>query len=151
VYWNHPTPNENAMAKRQNLEERFLELRMEGKTYQAISEELGVSKQSLFNWSKDRNISDLLKFAHLCRLQAIARKYQISREAKLESFGRFIQSCMAELETRNLAEVPTEKLFKVVLELQKQVQTIVPKPHHFEPLAIFGMGVNEDFDFDVLD
>ena len=136
------------MAKRHELEERFLEMRLQGKTYQAISEELGVSRQSLFNWAKDQSVNDLMKFAHLSRLQVIAQKYQLNREANLERHGKLLARCLEELENRELSKVPTEKLVKIVLGIQKQIQGLVPQPEKFQD-SVFDLRENNEFIFDV--
>lgn len=139
------------MAKKAELSERFLELRLEGKTYEVISEELQVSKQSLINWSKDPALQDVLKFGKMMRLQAILDKYQMTREASLEKLCLLANKCLEEISKRDLSELPTDKLAKVFLSIEKQIANVAPTPVLFEDENPFGAFPIHRFSFDVFE
>lgn len=139
------------MSKKAELSERFLELRLEGKTYEVISEELQVSKQSLINWSKDPDLKDVLKFGKMMRLQAILDKYQMTREASLEKLCVLAKKCLAEISKRDLSELPTEKLVKVFLSLDKQIDNVAPSPVLFRDEEPFDPIPIKYFVFDVFE
>lgn len=130
---------------------QFLEMRMEGKTNDEIAAELGVSRQTLFNWSKDRNVSDLMRFAHMARLQSIAKKYQLNREAAVEFHGIFLQKCREELETRNLDDLPTEKLWNLFVEVKHNARSKFLSPQTFSDPMDFGINLGENYVIDPLD
>lgn len=141
------------MAKKPQLAERFMELRLSGKTYQAISEELGVSKQSLIEWSKDKKISEALDFGKLVRFQELIRKYQLHREASISRYAEIVNKCMEELEGRDLTNLSTEKLVKMLLLLHKKLEEGIPEPQIFKDPPFFSAGLDSQnsFSFDILD
>ena len=139
------------MSKKAELSERFLELRLQGKTYEVISEELQVSKQSLINWSKDPALQDVLKFGKMMRLQAILDKYQMTREASLEKLCLLANKCLQEISKRDLSELPTDKLVKIFLSMEKQIASVAPKPVLFEDDEPFSTFSIHRFAFDVFE
>lgn len=97
-----------------DIKERFIELRAQGLSFDTISKELGVSKQTLINWSKDfQEEIENLKTAHL---EALQEKYRLSREKRLEMFAKKLEAIENELKKRDLSEVPTQKLLELYLK-----------------------------------
>lgn len=138
------------MSKKAKLEDRFLEMRIQGLTYEEIAQTLEVSKQTLINWSKDDDFQEQLDIAKMTRLQAIVQKYQLNREANLQRYGKLMERLNQEIEKRDLSELPTDKLFKMLHEVEKKALENVPLPMKFGD-SPFEMILGESFVFDVLD
>ena len=70
----------------QKKKEKFLELRIEGETYESIAKELSVSKQTLINWSKEKEIKDAIEIARSIRFQSILKQFKATKKDKIEFY-----------------------------------------------------------------
>lgn len=110
------------MKKDTETQEKFMELRAQGWTFQRIAEELGVSKQTLINWSKD--LKEELETRRALELEALAERYWLTREKRLELYGKRLEAVNEELERRiekgdlkSKAQFSTAKLFALMVQL----------------------------------
>jgi len=92
----------------------FIEKRAAGFSYDAISRELGVSKQTLINWSKD--LSFQIQNARALRLDELAQRYAVAKEKRIEAFGQRLAAILAELDKRKLEDLETDKLLQLALK-----------------------------------
>lgn len=103
--------------KDQDTKNRFIELRAKGLSFSRITQEVGVSKQTLINWSKDLQLEiDNLK---RIELEALQEKYFLTAQKRLELFGEKLTAVKEELDKRELSDIPTEKLVDILLKLDK--------------------------------
>ena len=93
---------------------KFIELRATGLTYNAIAEELGVSTRTLIRWSKD--FQEEIANLKATELEALQEEYYMKKEKKITLFGEKLKDLINELSKRDLSEVPTEKLFDLMIK-----------------------------------
>ena len=100
--------------------ERFVELRASGMSYDRIAKEIGVSKQTLINWSGALSV----EIANLKAVEweALLEKHMASREQRLKRFTKVLNQVSAELDKRDLASIPSEKLLEVFLKFNAAVK-----------------------------
>ena len=98
----------------QEIKEKFIELRAKGNSFDKIAQELGTSKQTLINWSKElkHEISNLKEIER----EALQEKYFLSKAKRLEMFGSQLEALKNELGKRDLSTVSTDKLFELSLK-----------------------------------
>lgn len=102
--------------------ERFIVLRGKNWSLDRIGKEIKVSKPILIKWEKDfeEEVSNVRAF----EFEALQEKYNMNKTHKIQSYGEFLKKIDAELDSRDLAEVRTDKLLdmrlKVSLELDKE-------------------------------
>jgi transcriptional regulator with XRE-family HTH domain len=111
--------------KDNETKERFLELRAQGLTLAAIAEKLGVSKTTLVNWQ--RNFEEEIDNLRALELEAMYDKYHLSTRKRVEFFGNTLSRIQQELETRELSEIPTEKLFAMYAHFYREAQHALPE------------------------
>lgn len=99
--------------KTQAERERFVELRAEGRPFAYIAQQLGTCKEVLIRWS--RELEAEVANAKALRLDALAEQYAVGKAKRLEVFGRRLEAILAELDRRDLAEIPTDKLLRLAL------------------------------------
>ena len=99
--------------KPHHMKERFVELRAEGFSYDSIAKRLKVSKQTLVNWSKELEL-DIANLKAM-RLETLQEKYYMTKERRIELFGNRLEAIRKELEKRDLADVPTGRLFDLLM------------------------------------
>lgn len=98
-----------------NTKEQFLSMRAEGLSYQAIADELRVSRQTLIHWGKELQ-SDIKNFKAI-RLDAMYEQYSLTKEARIKLIGEHIEKVRTELSSRDLSSVNTDKLYDILLKL----------------------------------
>jgi len=100
--------------KNQTDKEKFIELRAEGRSYADISVALKVSKPTLIAWGKElqRDIGN----ARTLRMDELFEKYAVAKVKRIEVFGKHLNAIMAELGTRNLANIATSSLLTLALK-----------------------------------
>jgi hypothetical protein len=97
-----------------DVKEKFIELRAKGYSYERISKELGKCKQTLVDWAKkyEEEIANLKSM----ELEALNEKYFLQKQRKIEVFGESLKAIQKELSSRDLREVPTDKLMDLFLK-----------------------------------
>ncbi len=103
------------------VKEQFVELRSQGMSFAAIAERLGVAKSTLIAWSEDLEI----EIANLRQIhvEGLREKYRMGAERRVELFGKQLDAVEGELGKRDLAAVPTERLFDLLMKLGKELNT----------------------------
>lgn len=96
-----------------DLKERFIELRAEGRSYADIAGILEVSKPTLIEWS--RELQAELTRARTLRMDALFEKYAVSKQKRVEVFGKRLEAILTELEGRTLTDIKTEALLRLAL------------------------------------
>ncbi len=107
------------MKNRKTIE-RFIELRADGNSFDKISKELKVNKQTLINWSKkfETEIQNLKTI----NLDALLKEYQISKETRIKNLGAISKKLLEEATERKISDLPTEKLFKLIAEYHEIIR-----------------------------
>ena len=116
-------------------------MRAEGKSFEKISQNLNVGKTCLVSWSKEFaiEVSNLRQMA----LEGLRERYFLSKQAKLESFGRLLQRVKKEIESRDLQEVDTSKLIDLFLKIHGSIGAELSEVRLQVEKSMF------DFDIDV--
>ena len=106
--------------------EKFIELRAKGLSFDKIAKDLGKAKQTLIDWSKDyqEEIANLKAL----ELETLYEKYYLQKEARLKTFGELLNKIKAEIETRDLSDVPTAKLLDLLLTYDRQAKEELIEP-----------------------
>lgn len=100
--------------------ERFVELRAQGKSFTAIAEEIGVSKTTLITWS--REMQEQIK--NLCAIheEALCERYRLTKHHELETLSQQLEAVETELAKRELADLPTGKLYGILFKLMGEAR-----------------------------
>jgi len=111
---------------KEEKKEQFLELRIKGETFLKISEQLQVSKQTLINWSKEEDISDQIRVARAIKYQSLVKQFEVNKEERLKYYLSFHKKMKSELMKRDLSEISTDKLFKLNIQIEDNINNMVP-------------------------
>jgi intein-encoded DNA endonuclease-like protein len=110
----------------QKTKEQFIQLRAQGVSYSNISKEIGKSKQTLIDWGKE--LEEEIRNLKAIELEAIYEKYFLLKEARLQSFGIITQRIRKEIESRDLSDIPTEKLLDMFLKYNSVIKQETTEP-----------------------
>ena len=94
---------------------RFLELRAQGKSLRTIADELSVGRQTLVNW--ERKHKEQIENLKAIELDALLERHRLTAQAQIESCGVELARVTEELQKRDLADVPTPKLYDIMVKL----------------------------------
>jgi len=106
--------------------ERFIELRAKGWSFDKIAKELGKAKQTLIDWSKE--LQDEIANRKALELEALYETYYLQRESRLQTFGAMLTKIKEEVESRDLSDVPTDKLLDLFLKYNTQIREEIVEP-----------------------
>ena len=118
------------MAKELAVKEEFIRLRAEGLSFSKIADQLGVSRPTLIKWSGE--MESEISAARYAQLEALAEEYGLLKEARLKNFGQLLEKLTTELSKRELSEVPTFQLLKMVLNVSSKAREEVSSVTHSE-------------------
>jgi len=112
--------------KKQELSEKFIELRAKDTSISKIAQELDISRQTATTWSKEFR-HEILNSKAL-RLEGLKEAYALTMEAKVKRLGEMANNIEQELLTRDMVNVSTEKLLDMLLKLEGRLQEIYEDP-----------------------
>jgi len=118
-----------------DTKEKFVELRGSGLSYDKIGTKLKTSKQTLIAWSQEFEveISNLKQI----RLDALREQYLLTKEHQIELLGGNLATIREELAKRDLEDIPTEKLFYLLLKYLQVLKTDNTGPIFSEEASSF--------------
>jgi hypothetical protein len=109
------------------LKEKFILLRAKGYSFDRLAKELEKSKQTLVNWSKEfeEEIANLKNM----EIEALNERFYLSKQHKIQAFGEILDKIKSEVSTRDLSDVPTDKLMDLFLKYYTllEVERIEPR------------------------
>lgn len=110
----------------QQKKDKFIELRLQGETFENIAKELKVSKQTLITWNKSIQVKDVLEAGKLIRYQSILNQYGQQLEHKIEVHSKLLKRIDEELAKRKLDSISTGALIKLQFMIQEKLYDLVP-------------------------
>lgn len=93
---------------RETEKERFIVMRAQGYSFDKISDELGRSRQTLVNWN--RSLKEEIGSLRAIELESLYERYFLAKEHKIKLFGDIVSKIKAELDLRDLGDIPTDRL-----------------------------------------
>lgn len=100
---------------KQEDKDKFLELRVEGLSYEDISKQMNISKQTLVNWSKEEDIQVQLLNLEELKKEELQKKYIVTSKSRIEMLGKRLNKLLEELDKRDFKHLSTESLIKLVV------------------------------------
>ncbi|MFP3886783.1 hypothetical protein U8V97_15150 [Priestia filamentosa] len=100
--------------KDNKTKQRFIELRAAGYSFDNIAKQLKVAKSTLIDWSKEfeYEVANLKAI----EMETLQEQYFIAKRARIEIMGNQTIKLKDELLQRDLADIPTEKLYDIFLK-----------------------------------
>ncbi len=105
---------------RLELKDQFIELRAKGWSYERIAKKLKVSKATLSNWRAELELE--IASLRAMELEALYERYFMAKEGRIKLLGEQLKAIQAELKSRSLADVSTDKLMELMLKIYQALQ-----------------------------
>lgn len=106
--------------------EEFIKLRAQGFSFDKIAKKLKKARQTLVDWSKE--LEEEIANRRALELEALYDAHAISKEHRIKSFAEVLQKVRQELASRDLSDVPTDKLLDLFLKFTKEVEGEIIEP-----------------------
>lgn len=92
----------------------FIRLRVEGRSYRAIEQELGISRSTCGEWEKElkADIDSLRQES----LEELYEQYSMAREARIRRIGDTLRRIDFALSKSDLEKIPPERLLDIKLK-----------------------------------
>ena len=100
--------------------QEFIELRAKGISFAKISEQISVSKPTLIEWSKELELE--VSNLKAIEMEALYEQHQLNKEARIKRLSQQLNKLETEIESRNLADIPTSKLFDLYSNILKTIK-----------------------------
>lgn len=117
------------------IKEKFIELRAKGWSFDEIAKELGKAKQTLIDWSKE--LQDEIANRKALELEALYETYYLLKENRLQTFGGLLNKIKDEVLSRDISDVPTDKLLDLFLKYNSQIKEEIVEPIYKTSLEIY--------------
>jgi transposase len=123
-------------------QDKFIELRAQGHSFNDIAEQLGISKNTLIDWSKDFAVD--IENRKALEREALQTKYLMTWNTRIEAFGEMLERIDQELEERDFSDVTTKELMELKIKymdkLKSEQQKIIFKRKTDEHPFMKGFG-----------
>ena len=104
----------------QKTQQQFIELRVRGRSYARIAEELQVGRRTLIDWG--RKFQFEIHNARVVEMEALRERFLAGREEQVRRLGERLAQVETELAGRGVAELSTPRLFALAESLRRQIQ-----------------------------
>jgi hypothetical protein len=101
-------------------QQRFVMLRAEGWSFARIADELQVSKPTLINWSRKFQFD--IQNQRAIITESLQEKWLATRDTRVNALGEQLHKVQEELARRDIATIPTARLFTLVESLRRQIK-----------------------------
>ena len=132
--------------------ESFIQMRIEGKSFDDIAAELKVSKQSLIEWNKKEIAREAIKEGTAFRINSLVKTYKFDLSNRLDTYLKISQKINKELLERDFSKITsTSALLNMSLVNDNRIKELIGNKT-FEigkNPSIFYIGDNEDGFFNI--
>ena len=101
----------------------FVMQRAQGKSFDKIADDLGISKPTLIKWQGE--MFEQIREQEFYEVQRITELYQVTRRDRLDAIAKLLGAVRTELARRadaeQLTDLPTDKLTALALVLEKRL------------------------------
>lgn len=101
-------------------QQKFIELRAQGWSYDQISNQIGVARSTLIQWSHKFRFE--LNNQRALAMDALQNRVMGTCEARVTALAEKLSRVEEELSKRDLSTVPTSRLYSMAAALRREIQ-----------------------------
>ena len=103
----------------------FIQLRIEGKSFDEIAKELKTCKSTLIAWNKKMEVRTEITDGRAIKINSLVKTFQFDLQSRLNTYLQLSKKINAELLQRDLSEVSTDKLLQMSLANDGRVKELI--------------------------
>src|SRR5450756_353515 len=106
------------------IKHQFIELRTQGKSLRTASDVLKIGLQTAVRW--ERELKEQFENLKAMEIDALLERHQLTVQAQIERYGFELARVTEELKKRDLSDLPTPKLYDIMVKLHARVEEALP-------------------------
>ncbi len=110
-----------------DTENRIIELRARGKSYSTIASELKIGKQTALDVCK--KYKEQIATLQALELEQLYEEQRITSTERITAIASLMQRVREEIDSRDLSQVPTEKLIDLYLKQSSTLREEIIEPN----------------------
>lgn len=110
-----------------DTENRIIELRARGKSYSTIASELKIGKQTALDVCK--KYKEQIATLQALELEQLYEEQRITSTERITAIASLMQRVREEIDSRDLSQVPTEKLIVLYLKQSSALREEIIEPN----------------------
>lgn len=110
-----------------DTENRIIELRARGKSYSTIASELKIGKQTALDVCK--KYKEQIATLQALELEQLYEEQRITSTERITAIASLMQRVREEIDSRDLSQVPTEKLIDIYLKQASALKEEIIEPN----------------------
>lgn len=114
------------MAIERDTERRIIELRAQGKSYATIAKEADVAKQTAVDVCK--KCKEEIATLQALEIDELHETQRVTYRERITALSSLMQRVRAEIDSRDLTQVPTEKLIDLYLKQASALKDEIIEP-----------------------
>lgn len=103
----------------------FIQMRIEGKSFDEIAKEMAIAKSTLIDWNKKTNVRETIGEGKAFAINAVVKAFQYDRQARLKTLLQLSKKINDELQSRDLADIPTDKLLQMSIANENRLLKMI--------------------------
>ncbi len=107
--------------KTETKKQKFVTMRIEGQSFEAISKSLSINKSHLVEWNKETETRTAINEGLAIQLNDTVRTLEMGKQARLKAMLKTYKKVIEEIEKRDLSDVSTEKLIQLSVLLNQKI------------------------------
>jgi hypothetical protein len=111
--------------------EAFIQLRIEGKSFDEIATDLKTTKQTLIEWNKKELVRNAINEGKAFKINSLVKAYKFDLDNRAKTYLQLSQKINDELLNRDLTDINTDVLLKMSVTNDNRLNEIV-KNNGFE-------------------
>lgn len=111
--------------------EAFIQLRIEGKSFDEIATELKTTKQTLIEWNKKELVRNAINEGKAFKINTLVKAYNFNLVSKTKTYLELSKKINDELLSRDLTDINTDVLLKMSIANDNRINEMI-KDKSFE-------------------
>ncbi len=103
----------------------FIQMRIEGKSFDEIAKELNTAKSTLIDWNKKADVRDTINEGKAFAINTVVKAFQYDRQARLKTMLEISKKINDELQSRDLADISTDKLLQMSIANDGRIMKMI--------------------------
>lgn len=104
--------------------QQFVQMRIEGKSFEDIAKALSIGKPNLIKWNMESDTRTAINEGLAIHLNDTVRTLEMGKQSRIAAMLRIYKKIVQELESRDLADVPTDKLIQLSVLLNQKINEL---------------------------
>lgn len=131
--------------------EAFIQLRIEGKSFDEIATDLKTTKQTLIDWNKKELVRNAIDEGKAFKINSIIKTYNFDLSNRISTYLQLSKKINDELLNRDLTDINTDVLLKMSIANDGRVKDLIgnKKIEIGENPNLYTIGENGDGFFDL--